>query len=152
MEKQEDLMDSEQYRLWVLLTQIRKIFVKSRDKLIYPQVIPQAQGAALYYIHTRPEGVTVKEISSVLFLNHSSVSEVLLKMENKGWIKRTKDKKDARQSKITLTKEGQDACHLGGQPEHVCEIISILTTEQQEQLKSILEILTEEALKNFDWS
>jgi MarR family transcriptional regulator, organic hydroperoxide resistance regulator len=147
MKEKEDSIDSEEYKLWISLTQLRRTIVQSRDKLIDRQLIPPAQGAALYYIHTCSEGTTITILSSVMSLNHSSVSELVDRMENKGWIKRIKDVRDARQTRITLTREGKEVCHQGAQSEYICEIISILTKKQREQFKSMLDRLKEKASK-----
>jgi DNA-binding MarR family transcriptional regulator len=150
MKEKTDLIDSEKHKLWILMTEVRRMIVQARNKLIDRQLIPPAQGAALYYIHIHPRGVTIKILSGLLSLSHNSVSELVSRMENKGWIKRVKDGKDARRAKITLTQQGEEACRHASQPAYICEIVSVLTPAQLKQFKAALELLKEKAMKSSD--
>jgi DNA-binding MarR family transcriptional regulator len=140
-------LQSEEYKLWISLTRVRKIIIKSRDRFIDRQLIPQTQAAALYYINTSREGVAIEALANYLVLSRNSVSELLGRMKNKGWIKQIKDITENHRLKVILTRKGVEACYQATRPELICEIMSALTVEQREQLRSALEILKEKALK-----
>ena len=143
----EDLLNSQEYQLWVLLAQTRNIVNNARNKLVNRRNIPVSQGAALYYIHTDSKGVTIGELARYLFRSHNSVSELVTRMEKKGWLKRVKETSPNHRVRIVLTEEGKEACHQACSPEFIHEIISSLTPEQREQLQSLLGIVRERALK-----
>ena len=59
------------------------------------------------------ERVTVGEICEKLYLDSGTITPLLKKMEDKGWIKRERSKDDERSVLVSLTKEGwklRDKC------------------------------------------
>jgi DNA-binding MarR family transcriptional regulator len=146
MKKRESLLNSDDYALWILLTQIRNITAKARERLVDQKVYPRTQGAALYFINTKSEGVTIEELAGYLFLSRNSVSELLDRMINKGWVTRVKHLAENHRVKFALTEEGKKACFRATMPELICEMISCLAPNQREHLKSLLGILREKAL------
>jgi DNA-binding MarR family transcriptional regulator len=145
----EDLLSSEEYLLWVLIAQTRNIITRARDNLIDRKLIPSVQGAALYYISTDSRGVTISALAHYLFRNNNSVSELLIRMEKKGWIKRIKDVAENHRIRIVLTEKGKEACYQATRPDFIHEIMSALTLEQRQQLQSLVEVLRGKALSSF---
>ncbi len=52
--------------------------------------------------------ITVKELGKKLFLDSGTLTPVLKKLEQKGYVKRSRSKDDERNLIITLTKDGED--------------------------------------------
>ncbi|MCR5415626.1 MAG: MarR family transcriptional regulator [Pseudobutyrivibrio sp.] len=52
--------------------------------------------------------ITVKALGDKLFLDSGTLTPVLKKLEQKGYVKRSRSKDDERNLIITLTKEGED--------------------------------------------
>jgi DNA-binding MarR family transcriptional regulator len=50
--------------------------------------------------------MNVKTLGSYLYLDSGTLTPVLKKLENKGWVLRTRDKEDERVLKVTLTEAG----------------------------------------------
>ena len=54
------------------------------------------------------EEISVKELGETLYLDSGTLSPLLKKLENKGYIKRIRKKDDERVLSITLTKKGKE--------------------------------------------
>lgn len=80
--------------------------------------------------------VTQKEISEGLGITAASLSEVLMKLERKGYITRFKDETDRRFIRVRLTEEGEDA--LETSVTETEDPFSSLSEEEQETLKQLL--------------
>jgi DNA-binding MarR family transcriptional regulator len=145
----EDLLNSPEYILWVSLAQTHNIIAKARNSLIDRLQIPPTQGAALYFININNNGVTIENLANYLFLNRNSVSELVTRMENRGWVKRVREAGTNYRVKIVSTKKGAHACDKATNPELIYQIMSALSPEQRQQLESILETLRENALKTY---
>lgn len=54
------------------------------------------------------EQITVKELGKLLYLDSGTLTPVLKKLEQKGYVTRSRDEHDERVLNVTLTKEGED--------------------------------------------
>jgi MarR family transcriptional regulator, organic hydroperoxide resistance regulator len=134
------------YRLWLLLTQTRSAIFKVRHKVIGQYLHPN-QAAALVSIWAMEGQITPAVLSRRLFLEPHSVSELIMRMQKKGLVSKKKDKKRGNVVRISMTEKGKEMCrHVMGR-ELIARVMSVLTDEQLEQLKTSLTILMMEALK-----
>ena len=89
---------------------------------------------------------TVSEICSKLYLDSGTLTPLLKKMEEKGWLSRTRSKEDERVVRITLTEKGwalrEDCLKI---PFAVGSCIH-LSEEDAANLHRILHLLLEEAI------
>ena len=103
----------------------------------------RGQGRILKTLAEQPE-MSQKELQEKMNIQAGSLSEVLAKLEHKGFITRAKDENDKRSSIITLTEEGQKAAAeakakheqhhgKGGNP-----WLKALSADEQAQLKALL--------------
>lgn len=94
--------------------------------------------------------ITVKALGDKLFLDSGTLTPVLKKLEQKGYVKRTRSKDDERNLIITLTAEGEvlkeQACAI---PAKMAKCVSI-SKEETIQLYNLLYKLLEEAPKMED--
>lgn len=91
-------------------------------------------------------GVRQKVLTEELRINPSSVSEMISKLENDGYVKRTVDPTDKRATLISLTELGEArAAELQDEKnEKLDKAFGNLTDDEKEQLIALLEKLTVE--------
>lgn len=89
-------------------------------------------------------GVRQKTLTEELRINPSSVSELITKLQNDGYVKRTVDPEDKRATLITLTELGEArAAELQDEKsEMLGKAFANLTDDEKEQLIALLEKLT----------
>lgn len=92
-------------------------------------------------IAQRP-GVTQKELAEILGVQPASVSELLIKLERKGFVKREKAEQDRRSVCVTLTQAGQE--HLNRPEEGLSEPFQVLSEQEREQMAGILRKLLQD--------
>lgn len=97
----------------------------------------RGQDSVLAIISQHP-GITQKELGEQLEIQPASVSELLMKLERKGFILREKDAQDRRSIRVQLTEDGQKALDV---PQEESDPFQALSAEEQEQLRSLLEKL-----------
>ena len=95
----------------------------------------RGQNSVLAWLAEHPD-VTQKELGEELGITPASLSEVLMKLERKGYIDRFKDETDRRFIRVQLTDDGVAALDTleekGGDP------FVALSDEEQETLKTLL--------------
>lgn len=95
----------------------------------------RGQESALLWLSEHSD-VTQKELGEGLGITPASLSEVLAKLERKGYIERFKDEADRRFIRVRLTEEGEAALDVsankGGDP------FAALSEEEQQTLKNLL--------------
>ncbi len=99
----------------------------------------------LSVIGSYEDGVRQKVLTEELRINPSSVSEMISKLENDGYVKRTVDPTDKRATLISLTELGEArAAEIQDEKnEKLDKAFSNLTDDEKEQLITLLEKLTE---------
>ena len=95
----------------------------------------RGQDSVMDWLSSNP-GVTQKEISEGLGITPASLSEVLMKLERKGYITRFKDETDHRFIRVRLTDEGEDALERSN--EKSGDPFASLSAQEQETLKKLL--------------
>ena len=95
----------------------------------------------LHLAHNHDRDIFQKDLEEVFMVRRSTMSAVLLRMEEKGLLKRTSVEHDARLKKITLTERGMQ---LYQEMEHSIDnmegrMISGLSSEEEATLLSLLE-------------
>lgn len=82
--------------------------------------------------------ITVKALGDKLFLDSGTLTPVLKKLEQKGYVKRSRSKDDERNLIITLTKEGEELKKQESQIPAKMGKCMQLTSEEGQQLYSLL--------------
>lgn len=137
----------EEFNLWVLLAQTRESLYKARQKELVKYDISPRQSAALFIIKTIAGSATAAEIARYLFRELHSTYEMLCRMEKSGLIKCAKNRNKTGRVIYKLTTKGLKAYNQAMKRDSIREIISCLTREEREQLKSSLKKLRDTALK-----
>ena len=137
MEKSESLKLDEQicFPLYVLSKEITGLYrpILEELDLTYPQYL-------VMMVLWEEDGLAVSHIGEKLFLDSGTLTPVLKRLENKGFINRIRNKEDERVVQLFLTENGknlrQQAC---GIPEKLLEQIHV----QIEDLKNFKETLNQ---------
>lgn len=84
-----------------------KEIVKRYKPFLDPLDLTYTQYIAMMVLWEEKE-ITVKALGNKLFLDSGTLTPVLKKLEQKGYVKRSRSKDDERNLIITLTKEGEE--------------------------------------------
>lgn len=153
MAKQEKMFNDQDYRLWVLLNQVRDAILKARQKELNQYNISATQAATLLAIEAIGLKATATEISRRLFLKPHSVAGqagILSRMEKKGLVRRLKDLDRKNLVRVVLTEKGREAYYQSTKQESIRQIVSSLSEEERQQLTSCLHTLRDKALAFLD--
>ena len=98
----------------------------------------RGQGRVLALLKAKPT-TTQRELSFLLDMRQQSLSELLGKLEEKGFITREKSPDDGRVTVVTLTDEGAAAAPSPDQMQAHPDALDCLTDEERAQLETITE-------------
>ena len=88
--------------------------------------------------------INVKELGNYLFLDSGTLTPLLKKLENKGYIKRTRSLEDERNLVIEISKKGEELKNeLFGVPEQMCKCVN-LNKEEIDILSNLLNKMLKE--------
>lgn len=111
----------------------------------------KGQGRIMSILKLKPE-ISHKELSYILGISTQSMSELLRKLESKGYVKRVPSEQDKRSMNIILTEEGKKAMDQaeGFDEKDTDKLFECFSEEEQEQFKSFLVRLENEIIKHLD--
>ena len=138
---------SPDYTLWVLLGQTRDLLRKVRQRELNQYGISIRQGFTLSIIKAMGNKATPTSIARRQFREPHSVSELLNRMEKKGLVRKSNDPHSKTLVRVGLTKKGLEVYRQTIKLESVHKIISSLSEEDREKLRSCLQVLMDKALK-----
>ena len=102
----------------------------------------RGQGRVLALLKAKPE-TTQRELSFLLDMRQQSLSELLAKLEEKGFITRDKSAQDGRVTVVRLTEEGAQAAPSPEQMQEQADALDCLTDDEQAQLDTLTTKVTE---------
>ena len=140
------------YTLLTQLMQVADIIVKTRERELMTQNLSAPAAEILFLVHAMGEDVTPAKISRMMLREPHSTSLMLVRMEKKGLIKRTKNMERKNLIRVTLTAKGEKALDQAMKKDGTVNILSRLTTEQRSKLKQALGILKEAGKKELHLS
>jgi DNA-binding MarR family transcriptional regulator len=136
--------------LWALLSQASNAMSRVADSELSQVGISMMQAAVLVFVKNAKEPVIPAHISRWLFREPHTVSQLLMRMEKQGLVKRTKDLDRKNQVRITLTEKGEKAFQKQSEMRGIGKILSILSPEECNKLGASLRKLRDEAIKELD--
>ncbi|MGN1052786.1 MAG: MarR family winged helix-turn-helix transcriptional regulator [Candidatus Scatosoma sp.] len=76
------------------------------DRRGYRHDVTYAQGKVLFYLHTQKGGeATMKSVENYLDVSHATVSGIVSRLKEKGYVECEKSKEDARAKTVRLTEK-----------------------------------------------
>ena len=136
--------------LWALLSQASNALGRVADSELSQVGISMMQAAVLVFVKNSKEPVIPAHISRWLFREPHTVSQLLMRMEKQGLVKRTKNLDRKNQLRITLTEKGEKAYQKQIEMRSIGKILSTLTPEECDKLGARLKKLRDEAVKVLD--
>ena len=89
------------------------------------------------------ESLDVKTLGELLFLDSGTLTPLLKKLEEKGFVLRQKTGKDGRQLIVSLTQKGQDLRReIQVVPHQICSCVNLLPEEGAELKRLLLKVLS----------
>ena len=146
------LSSDQDYKLWVLLYQTRDALLKARKQELKRYGISPMRTAVLFVIQAIGNKATPAEISRWLFREPNSVSEILSRMEKAGLVRKVRDLGRNNSVRVAITEKGQQALYQATKTESIHRIVSSLSEEERQQLRSLLKTLRNEALNELKLS
>lgn len=101
----------------------------------------RGQGRVLALLKAKPQ-TTQRELSYLLDMRQQSLSELLSKLEEKGYITREKSEEDGRVTVVTLTESGANAAPSPDQMQDHIDALDCLDAQEQEQLETLTDKVT----------
>lgn len=140
------IVEDQDYEVWVMLRQVHDVMHRARDKELKRIGISWTQAAVLFIVKAIHIPATPSEISRWFFRQPHTVSELLRRMEKEGLIKRVKDLKRKNQIRVSITKKGEELYLQTRDLKTIHEIMSCLSKEEQDNLRSYLTKLRSKSL------
>jgi MarR family transcriptional regulator, organic hydroperoxide resistance regulator len=151
MEKKLSLKDEsivESYRLFQLLRYTADAIHRAREYELKKYNLTPEQAGALVCILSLGNNATQAELSRWLFRLPNSITILINRMEKMGLVKKRPDKKRKNIIRLSLTKKGYEAYLHSIEFKAFHPMITVLTAEKRQQLKTILEEVREKAFEN----
>jgi len=143
----ENIYKDEDYILWRLMTQTRNALLKTRSRELKRHRLTHRISGIMTIVGAAGREATPSLIARWLVLEPHSISEHVARMEKKGLTKRVNNPKRRNSIIVELTQKGQKAYPHITKLESIHRIMSCLSKEQRQQLRSILLTLRNAALK-----
>jgi len=136
-------------QLFLLLRQTHVLIYKAiEDELRLSGSVPYTQAAVLFVVKAIGEQATPAKISRWLIREPHTISALLVRMEKRGLLRKTKDLERKNLVRVTLTEKGEEALRKGMKEETtISKIMSRLSNEEQDCLRAHLETLRSKALE-----
>ena len=124
--------------LWLLMGKIHHKRILLRQRELNEYNIPTRQLYMLQAIRDLGSKTTISEIAKTVEREVESISRQMVTMEKDGLITRTRVSPKSRLLKIELTERGIKLAKISGKSKAMDKIISVLNTEEQQKLYSLL--------------
>jgi len=130
-------------RLWLLLHRVRDALVACEDSLLKGYGLTMEQFGLLATV--KGSGGSLRPVDLALLLERSpnSVSMLVDRMVKAGLVRRTRDRKDRRAVKVSLTSKGENALKpaMPAGWEFIQKILSPLSDKDKHALAKLLELM-----------
>ena len=134
--------------LWRLFSRTQYMIRKALQRALTKSNIQLRSISVLASIIRLDEQATIAEISKELVLELHTISEHLKRLETQGLIKKIKDKKGRRITRIEVTEKGIEVYLSVIRQNTVQSIMSALTPEEKHQFWLLLEKIQDNAIKH----
>ena len=137
----------QELELWALLGQARLAMLKVRRKELRQYNVSPNKSIVLLSLQVIGDKATPAQISRWLFREPHSISELVGRMEREGLVRKTRDLDRKDQVRVVITEKGREVYHQALKLESVRKMMSSLSGEERQQLRSCLLKLRNSAVK-----
>jgi len=134
------------FKLWVLLRQTCHAIITASGNELRQIGISSRQAAVLSIVKAITVPATPAEISRWLFRQPHTVSGLLNRMEKQGLVRKVNDLERKNMIRIVLTEKGEQAYQRSRGVKVIDKILSCLSPEERDSLRTYLETLRNKAL------
>jgi MarR family transcriptional regulator, organic hydroperoxide resistance regulator len=127
--------------IWWSLRRTHEAIHKVRKIEVRPYRLSTVETGVLLIVHLSDNTVTPIEIARQLLKDTHSITQLLVRMEKRGLIKRVKDLPRKNMIRVVLTPKGQSAFKQTSGTKSIPKIMSVLTPDEKQQFKVILDKL-----------
>ena len=143
----DELLQERDYKLWVLLEQVRTGIVVARDKELADFGISTIMGGVLAIVNAIGNEATPAQISRWIMRRAHSVSGLVERMAQKGLIRKSKDLHKKNLVRVTITDKGQKAFKQSLKRKSIHQIMSALSEKEKDDLFVLLDKLRSKSVK-----
>ena len=140
-------LTDQDYQVWVLLQQARHAVFRAREKELRRYGITSMESAVLFILKAIDDEATLGEIARWLLRERHTVSSLLSRMEGEGLVSKTEHSQGKGMVRVDLTEKGKRAYEQCAKREAIRQVMSALSEEERELLRSCLEKLRDRALE-----
>jgi len=138
---------SENFTLWLLLHQAEQALGILRRKELRPYNLSREESSVLFAVTILGDKATPARIARQVIRTPQSISELLVRMEKKGLVRRVNDLIKKKNIKVYLTEEGVNSFNQLIQIESLGDAMQCLSPKERHLLGESLLKLRESALK-----
>ena len=135
------------YEMWWTILHMRRTMRKVRAKELFRYRITPEEAAVLFVVQAAGPRVTPAEISRWILREPHSTFGLLQRMEKKGLVRKAKDLERKNLVRVLLTEKGREAYAKSDERISIHKVMSSLSEEEQEQLRTLLDRLWSRALE-----
>jgi DNA-binding MarR family transcriptional regulator len=124
-----------------LVYAVSAIMRKASDRALAPWGVSVSQAPVLVVLREAGYPLTISEIARQLYLETPSITTMVDRLAERGYVERLKDRKDRRKTPVRLTKAGKqlvDSIRAPGEQLQE-EMFSVLGRKERETLRTILQ-------------
>lgn len=126
-----------------LVYAVSAIMRKASDRALAPWGVSVAQAPVLVVLREAGYPITITEVARQLFLETPSITTMVDRLAERGFVERLKDRKDRRKTLVQLTKAGKQMVESIREPGEQLqeEMFGVLGRKERETLRAILQKL-----------
>ena len=133
--------------MWMLLTHTRYAIYRSREKELQRYGVSPEQVGVLFIVQALGNRATPSEISRYIMRQPHTVSALIERMEEKGFVKKIHDLDKKNLVRVSMTEKGQKMYETSTKRGPIHRIMGILTDNERTQLRTLLEKIHTQARK-----
>jgi DNA-binding MarR family transcriptional regulator len=137
----------EDHDLWMLLTHTRYAIYRSRERELLRFGVSPEQVGVLFIIQALNNRATPSEIARFILRQPHTVSALIERMAEKGFVKKQHDLERKNLVRVSLTEKGQKVYEHSTKRGPIHRIMSTLSDDERTQLRLLLEKLHTQARK-----
>jgi DNA-binding MarR family transcriptional regulator len=133
--------------MWLFLTHTRYAIYRARERELQRYGISPEQVGVLFIIQALKNKATPSEIARFIMRQPHTVSALIDRMEEKGYVKKYHDLDKKNLVRVSITDKGLQAYELSRKRGPIHRIMAVLSEEERTQLRELLRKLQAEARK-----